>query len=99
MRKFIIHMSLLPPEHFAADVTFPKAMNLHVSVELSFLLEALTALLPGTFVVGTVNASQMPPKARQTEQLRWSTNVAVMLWWRLLESGERRVDLYTQYGV
>ena len=50
-------MSLLPPEHFAANVTFPQAMNLHVSVELGLLLEALTALLPRTLVVGAVDAS------------------------------------------
>ena len=56
VRKFI-KTSLLPPEHFAANVTFPQAMNLHVSVELGLLLETLTALLPGTLVVGAVDAS------------------------------------------
>ena len=84
MRKFI-KTSLLPPEHFAANVTFPQTMDLHVSVELGLLLEALAALLPGTLVVGAVDASQMPTKARQTEQLGRSANVAVMLRWRLLE--------------
>ena len=56
MRKFI-KTSLLPPEHFAANVTFPQTMDLHVSVELGLLLETLTALLPGTLVVGAVDAS------------------------------------------
>ena len=68
-------------------------MNLDVGVELGFLLEALAAFLPGTLVVGAVDASQVPPKARQTEQFGRPANVTMMLWWRLLK-GDKRIHNY-----
>ena len=68
-------------------------MNLDVGVKLGFLLEALAAFLPGTLVVGAVDASQVPPKARQTKQFGRPANVAVMFWWRLLK-GDKGIDNY-----
>ena len=56
IRKLWQNWSLLPPEHFAANVALPQPMNFNMSIELSLLLEAFAALLPGTFVVGAVDA-------------------------------------------